>query len=500
MKKSHRLECLKKSLKRGDSPGARLWLAVSVVVMTLSAASFALAPVFLGRWVEALRAGAGVTALGWAFGSYLFLYALGFCLRDAQWATYSRFEREFFKTLTAKIYRENLLSDAPRTETELSMGLQGAQGFLFSALFLVLPYGLEALAAICSVLGTVSLPIGMFFSVFCVGYVLLLQWSTKRISRKNRDFVRSLQNAFGLMQSFLGNRALIRRSGAIPFSEGLTMARVHAQEDLRVAVAGQRTHTSLVVNLWVMVSLGGSLLLGIYGYRHGHISFGALVATESFFFQIMRRLEIWARGFRESSMYADQLEPVLSAPPPRADRFACVSWRESLAYGSGLTVIHGATGSGKSTLLKAWADDPSNNGAYVSQFPEILPLSIQHNLCLGRNVDEAKIKETLARLRLTDVIARLPQGMSTILASDGQPLSGGELQRLCLARAVLSGRDLIFLDEPTSHQPESQELPLIQELMSLLQDKTVVCVSHRRSFQDIAKRTLRCDAFGKLSS
>ena len=495
-----RLSLLKKCLSEGATPSTYKWLSITICVMIVSAASFAVAPIFLGRWIEAVRLDSDSIEFWQLFAAYLSFYAIGYFLRDAQWSTYARFEKEYFKELNRIVYLKNLASEVPKTETELSMGFQGVQGFLFSFLFLVVPYGLEAVAAVFSIVSAVSWLIGLLFVIFCVGYVLLLQWSTKRISAKNRSFVSSIQSSFNLLNHFIQRRKLINRSNAVAFTNNLVRDEVEMREHLRVSTADVRTRTSLVINLWILFSLALSLALGIWSYRHGKITFGSLVATESFFFQIMRRLEIWARGFRESSMYSDQVSPIFDPPVGKNSDLTCIDWKESLAHHkeSGWIVIQGATGSGKSTLLQSWADEEGNEAAYVGQFPEILPISILDNLCMGKLISEERIDLVLKKLDLDSVLARLPNGIHTTLCAQGSPLSGGELQRLSLARAILLDRKVLFLDEPTSSQPEKNEPELLDALRSLTLDRRVIFVSHRNSISAYAKQTLRCQPFGKL--
>lgn len=134
--------------------------------------------------------------------------------------------------------------------------------------------------------------------------------------------------------------------------------------------------------------------------------------------------------------------------------------------------ILGPSGSGKSTLLnillgrihefdgelllngkekpKEFDTIFSNEIAYVNQENVIFNLSVRENILLGSQHSDEEIYDVLKKVRLFDVINQLPEQLDTVISLDGNSLSGGEKQRLVLARALIRQTPMIILDEATS--------------------------------------------------
>lgn len=78
-----------------------------------------------------------------------------------------------------------------------------------------------------------------------------------------------------------------------------------------------------------------------------------------------------------------------------------------------------------------------------------------------------------------ELVARLENGLDTVVSAGGARLSGGERQRVCLARAILKDAPILLLDEPTANLDLENEYKIQQVLLRMMADKTVVLVSHR---------------------
>ncbi|KAB7624138.1 thiol reductant ABC exporter subunit CydD [Alkalilimnicola sp. S0819] len=162
--------------------------------------------------------------------------------------------------------------------------------------------------------------------------------------------------------------------------------------------------------------------------------------------------------------------------------------------------IRGESGSGKSSLAAAllgWlapqagrillagrllADWPAPDlrGAcgWLGQQPHLLPASLRRNLDPGGRHADAALREMLARVDLGRALALLPAGLDTRLAERGGGLSGGEAQRLCLARALLPQPRLLILDEPTASLDPAAEQRLLRVLRGLAGGITIIQFSH----------------------
>lgn len=122
---------------------------------------------------------------------------------------------------------------------------------------------------------------------------------------------------------------------------------------------------------------------------------------------------------------------------------------------------------------------------YLQQDPYIFTASLGWNLTLGRQVSKAKISEVIKECGLEDLIAKLPDGMDTVLADQGKQLSGGQKQRVAFARALLRDTPIYLLDEATSALDKASSVQL-ERLILTQKDKTVIMVTHH--LRDEAKQ------------
>ncbi|OXC35072.1 ABC transporter ATP-binding protein [Lactobacillus crispatus] len=114
---------------------------------------------------------------------------------------------------------------------------------------------------------------------------------------------------------------------------------------------------------------------------------------------------------------------------------------------------------------------------YLQQDPYIFTASLGWNLTLGRQVSKAKISEVIKECGLEELIAKLPDGMDTVLADQGKQLSGGQKQRVAFARALLRDTPIYLLDEATSALDKASSVQL-ERLILTQKDKTVIMVTH----------------------
>lgn len=182
----------------------------------------------------------------------------------------------------------------------------------------------------------------------------------------------------------------------------------------------------------------------------------------------------------------------------------------SLKLQSGKIIgIHGASGSGKSTLLKLlmrfWdvqGGSMSVDGtdvrkiptrhlrdmeSYVTQETHLFHDSIANNIAIAKpGASREEIMEAAKKASIHDFIMTLPKGYDTEVGELGDTLSGGEKQRIGIARAFLHECPLILLDEPTSNLDSLNEGIILKSLKESAKKKTVVLVSHRVSAMNVA--------------
>ena len=164
--------------------------------------------------------------------------------------------------------------------------------------------------------------------------------------------------------------------------------------------------------------------------------------------------------------------------------------------------ILGGTGSSKSTLvqliprlydvssgaLKVGGVDVRSipkeelmeNIAYVFQDSKLLKTSVFENVRLSRpDASEADVLEALRRAQCEDIVAKLPEGIHTVIGAKGVYLSGGEQQRIAIARVMLKDAPIVVLDEATAFADPENEVLVQKAFAELGRDKTVVMIAHR---------------------
>jgi ATP-binding cassette subfamily B protein/subfamily B ATP-binding cassette protein MsbA len=176
----------------------------------------------------------------------------------------------------------------------------------------------------------------------------------------------------------------------------------------------------------------------------------------------------------------------------------------------------GPTGAGKSTLMSLilrlfdpWKGRVSinyvdvrevklsslrANVSIVLQEPFLLPLSVEENIAYGlpkASHDEVVAAATMANSH--EFIMRLPEGYDTVIGERGTTLSGGEKQRLAIARAFLKKAPILILDEPTSALDAEAEAQLLEALERLIMGRTTFIIAHRLSTIRYADRIVVLD-------
>ena len=166
-------------------------------------------------------------------------------------------------------------------------------------------------------------------------------------------------------------------------------------------------------------------------------------------------------------------------------------------------MIYGASGIGKSSLLNliAGVSEPASGTirvdrsaiAYVPQEVPLLDDSIRNNLLFGLPVkDDSELMNALEMATLEDFVTAQPLGLDARVGDNGAVISGGQRQRLGLARAILRGGNLLLLDEATSALDEENERKVLQALSA--SGMTILLVTHRVEAHSFAHRVFRLHA------
>jgi len=257
-----------------------------------------------------------------------------------------------------------------------------------------------------------------------------------------------------------------------------------------------------------------------------------LLAPE--FFQPLRQLAQHYHDRATALGAADKLWTFLSLPAPAADIHADAQPPETAGVAITLhevvvshadrgtvlgplslqveagerLAVKGPSGAGKTTLLQLIAGfrspdrgrvlindhAPAACGgfAWLDQRPFLLHGTLAENLRLAQpDADADSLQTALRQVDLGDWLQRLPAGLDTVITERGVGLSGGQAQRLALARVFLSPAPLVLLDEPTAHLDAHSEQLIRMALKKLsAQDRTLVIATHQPSLLKLARRVV----------
>lgn len=186
---------------------------------------------------------------------------------------------------------------------------------------------------------------------------------------------------------------------------------------------------------------------------------------------------------------------------PGSDRPAVEAVSMTMRPGT-VTALVGPSGSGKSTIAslaaRFWdpqqgrisiggidlrdisSKDLSGLESYVFQSNTLLRDTLLNNVRLGRpDATPEQVSEALRQAQCEDIVAKLPNGLDTPIGPGGVYLSGGETQRVAVARAILKGSPIVILDEATAFADPENEHLVQKAFEKLAEDRTVLIIAHR---------------------
>ena len=384
-------------------------------------------------------------------------------------------------------------------------------------------------------IGSCYVPAGVvaLFGYLTVGAVIPL-WNGKKGATEGMKF----RNSFGELNSFILD-SLRGLDETIQYEKGEERMRQMAERSkklgrLQKKLNRQEAAQSSLTNLVILLFSFGMLFFMLWNYQNGNVSydtmllttialmgsFGPVVALSNLSNNLNQTL---ASGERVLSLLEEEprIEEVTGKDSITFENAAAehvdFAYEEeqilkdySIAFPKGKVIgIHGASGSGKSTLLKLlmrfWDVDNGrvmisgvnvkevntvdlrNMESYVTQETYLFHDTIANNIAVGKpGASREEIVEAAKKASVHEFIMTLPNGYDTKVGELGDTLSGGEKQRIGIARAFLHDAPSLLLDEPTSNLDSLNEGIILKSLKESRGDKTVVLVSHRKSTMNLA--------------
>ena len=138
--------------------------------------------------------------------------------------------------------------------------------------------------------------------------------------------------------------------------------------------------------------------------------------------------------------------------------------------------------------------------SYVSQNNYLYDASIKENITLSSlnlrdSFNEKKFNDVLKDALLYDKITNLENGVDSNVGNDGAKLSGGEKQRLCIARALYRNKDLLLMDEFTSALDSATENKILENIMKNYSECTLIIATHRQNTIDKCNKIIDIDKY-----
>jgi ATP-binding cassette subfamily C protein len=322
----------------------------------------------------------------------------------------------------------------------------------------------------------------------------------------------------GLRYEYM-NKIYLGRSGAAKAFAGQTflgsMPRYIVEAALLIGVAGFvgvqlaiSDFVSAITTIGIFLAGGFRLTAAMLPLQSALLSFKSLIPIASRAISVLslpkekERTKQWSRGtIKTQGPYGVRIR---NATFTHSDSSDPVLRDVNIEINAGQQVaLMGPSGAGKSTLAdlicnlnaptSGLIEFLNSSGliietneqlsiGYVPQNPEMVNGSIAQNIALGRSsnqIDMEEVQRVLNLANLSDVVAALPEGVNTDLGAHRDSLSGGQLQRIGLARAMYGQPGLLVLDEATSALDIQSEYAIVETLRRIRKRTTVIIISHR---------------------
>jgi ATP-binding cassette subfamily B protein len=300
----------------------------------------------------------------------------------------------------------------------------------------------------------------------------------------------------------------------------------------QVRLAIQQAIFNVLIGLTIAGGTAAALIIGVRHVRNGTLSVGSLLMIMAYVAQVYQPLQtlstkvtdlqVWFASLERTFMLLDQ-EPEIAESPhalpltrARGEfefRDATFTYDESgrglqalsfhVSAGTRVGIV-GSTGAGKTTLLnllmrfydpcrgKVLLDgvdmseyrigDLRRQFSVVLQEPVLFAASIAENIAYGKpDATDAEIVEAAKAAASHEFILKLPEGYETQAGERGSRISGGERQRISLARAFLRDSPILILDEPTSSVDLHTEAAIMEATEKLMAGRTTFMIAHRMS-------------------
>jgi ATP-binding cassette subfamily B protein len=513
-----------------------------MAAVTLGGLAATLGPLALAKLVDVLGAGSARSAEApGLMAAYVAALLLQRLFEQIQAYAYGRGEQRLLRRLSAQTYEHMLrLPMAFHVETRsgglvqtLADGAMGLRLVLFHLVMTVAPVVVQLTAAGVVIVGVFDMGTGLVLVGALVAYTAVFAWGVARQAGPSKAVAAAQVESGGLAADGLMNVEAIKTFTAEqPFARRYDAALATRETQARLFLTRRLTN-GLAVAVVFGVALSLALGIAMGGVHDGRVTVGGFVLLNAYVLQLVRPLEMLgfaARDIGQGLAYLGHLLDVLRRPteasgpwppiPARAARgpaalsfqavsFAFTPERPTLtnvtfrvAAGSKVGIV-GPSGAGKSSLLRLILRlyEPQSGRilldgepigelplaelraqiAVVSQDTILFNDTIAENIRLAAAADLVEVEAAAVAARLDELLSNLPEGLHTPVGERGLKLSGGEKQRVSIARAALKRARLVLFDEATAALDPGTERAVWSAMTELSQGATTIIVTHRLS-------------------
>jgi len=526
-----------------DATGfVRLRLVVALLLIMAASAMTALGPVALKLVVDGFAgqgSAAGVSAVT-LIGLYVLSQWLARTVGEIRGLVYARAERRMSRMLSERLFahvmrlplRFHLERQTGAISQTLDNGLNGYQMVLHTLVFTILPVATE-LGTIVFVLSRLNQPafLGLFAGAI-VAYAVVFWYSAFTIMAAAKAASDSQINATAVMTDSILNYETVKYFTAESVVQERVSRVLTQTEDGWVGFYRRWAYNGLGVATIFAGFLAVTILYAAREVQGGRMTVGSFVLINTYMLQVVRPVEMLGYAMQSLSqgmafleklfdIFREKPEPfVVSDMSPtgagvgkldfeavgvayRSDRVILRDVNFTLPAGKTLGVV-GGSGAGKSTLVRLLVRliEPDTgrillDGISIGDLPlstvrqaiAVVPQdtvlfndTIGYNIAFGKaGSTQAEIEHAARLAHLHDFIMSLPDGYDTRVGERGIKLSGGEKQRVSIARAAIKRPRIYVFDEATSSLDSHTEREILRNLREISRFSTTLVIAHRLS-------------------
>lgn len=430
----------------------------------------------------------------------------------------------------------------------LSHEADSVSDFVTGTLVQLLPLSLTLLGAI-SIMFMLDAQIALLAILLMPAYYLAMKILGRRLRPLSAEWMESNARMYSLIEENIGMLPAIKAF----VREKLERGRFETRNQELLSISSRQILVNAIMSpaITFLASSGLLLLLwmSINHVESGQLQTSELVSLLLYAMLLTQPISALANVYGEvqrtrgaadrlQAFFAERAEPYRKGQPDLYVAKGAIEFDEvsfnypgrdpvlnhfKLKIEAGESVaITGQNGAGKSTLayLLMRFDNPSSgriliDGQDISQFnlkslreqigivaqnTLLLNGSVRDNLVYGRfDATEEEMQKAAFAARANEFIEQLPEGYDTIIGDQGIKLSGGQRQRLSLARTLMKDPPILILDEATSMFDPQGEAGFIHESRDLLQQRTVILITHRPASLALADRIVKLEKLTSLT-